>query len=317
MPLGKILGRLLGISLGSILLFVVLIALGFAWADRTNGSLVSSGEEREYLLYVPPSVDPAMPVPLVISIHGFAEWSAHQRDISRWNDLADRQGFIVVYPSGTGFPKRWRTNGGIGISDDLSIDVQFISDLIDRLQQHYHIDARRIYANGLSNGGGMSALLGCELSKRIAAVGSVSGAYRFSPKDCEFARSVPVIAFHGTADPIVPYLGGTSWMFDLPFPPVADWIASWAAQNGCIPVASELPGIGEVSGVRYHQCKEDVEVILYTIQGGGHSWPGGEPLPEWIVGSTNMQITATEMMWQFFSQYSLLRDAPSPGATGE
>lgn len=304
-PLIKILGRLFGILLGLILLLVVMIVLGFAWVDETNGSLVSSGEEREYLLYIPPSVNPTTPAPLVISIHGFAEWPAHQRDVSRWNELADRHGFIVVYPSGTGFPKRWRISGEVGISDDLPIDVQFISDLIDRLQQEYNIDARRIYANGLSNGGGMSALLGCELSERIAAVGSVSGAYLTSPKECDFTRSVPLIAFHGTADTIVPYFGGASRMSDIHFSIVPDWISAWATKNGCVLPPVALSSSGDVSGVRFTQCGRNMEVVFYSILGGGHAWPGGEPLPEWIVGQTTQQINATELMWQFFSQYKL------------
>ncbi len=90
---------------------IVIIAGIYAFENKTNGSLVSSGEKRSYLLYVPDSYNPAKPTPLVITIHGFMQWPAHQARISRWNDLADEYGFIVVYPSGTGFPKHWRTYG--------------------------------------------------------------------------------------------------------------------------------------------------------------------------------------------------------------
>ncbi|MBN2149668.1 MAG: hypothetical protein JW726_19930 [Anaerolineales bacterium] len=304
---GNIAGRVLIIVLGIGILIVALGAIIFSWVDEANGSLESSGEKREYLLYVPESYDPATPTPLVISIHGFAEWPAHQRDISHWNDLADKQGFIVVYPSGTSFPKRWRTNVGAEAGNDAAKEVQFISDLIDQLQQEYTIDPNRIYANGLSNGGGMSALLGCQLAERIAAVGSVAGAYLFAMESCNPSRPVPLIAFHGTADPIVPYTGGPSSAFELPFPVVTEWMAAWAQGNGCSLDPVALPGNGDVGGVQYTQCDEDAAVIFYTIQGGGHTWPGGEPLPRWITGETTQDIDATEVMWEFFRQYSLAR----------
>src|SRR5439155_18562429 len=167
----------LGAALALIGLPVVIVpieAFSFYSANRDNGSFVSSGEKREYLLYVPRSYDRSKPTALVISMHGAGLWGASQRDISRWNDLADREGFIVVYPSGVGGKgvRVWRAEPG----DDLTKDVRFISDLIDTLSASYNIDSTRIYANGLSNGGGMSFALSCTLSDRIAAVGMVASA---------------------------------------------------------------------------------------------------------------------------------------------
>ena len=193
---------------------------------KTNGMIVSFGQHRTYLLYVPASYDPATPMPLVISMHGFAEWPAHQMQISGWNKLADEYGFIVVYPSGSGFPRRWLASGRVGDSSDPMLDVIFISDLIDELKRQYNIEPARVYANGLSNGGGMSFLLGCKLSDRITAVGSVSGAYLFPLDGCKPSRPVPMIAFHGTADPIVPYQGGPSRRFNIPFPAIPEWMAA-------------------------------------------------------------------------------------------
>ena len=293
--------------LGLVVLLAILGVIAFAWFDKSSGRLVSSGKEREYLLYVPETYNPSNPTPLVISLHGYAEWPAHQMELSGWNRLADEGGFVVVYPSGSGFPKRWVTSKQVATPSDSMIDVQFISDLIDQLGQEYNIDPSRIYANGLSNGGGMSALLACQLSERIAAVGGVSGAYLFSPDDCHPSRPVPMIAFHGTADQIVPYQGGPSDWFDIPFPVIPAWIGAWAEQNGCSLTPAELPSTGEVTGIRYTGCEQDAEVIFYTIDGGGHSWPGGEPLPEWIVGHTTQDVDATQLMWEFFSQYSLDR----------
>ena len=305
-PIVKILGLALLALFGLTLLVVIVFALVFNWVDKSNGEIESSSERREYLLYVPDTYDASTPTPLVISIHGFADWPAHQMAMTGWNSLADEHGFIVVYPSGMGFfPKRWRAGGSWNTLEDIWIDVKFISDLIDHFSVEYNIDSKRIYANGLSNGGGMSHVLACLLSERIAAIGGVAGAYGLPDRDCNPARSVPVIAFHGTADNIVPYDGGLSGPSDSPFPAVPDWAAAWADRNGCVADTAELPASGEVSGVRYTGCDQGAEVLFYTVHGGGHTWPGGVPLPEWITGPTSMDIDATALMWEFFSRYSL------------
>ena len=276
----------------------LIAAVAYWLSDRSNGSLVSSGEKRKYLLYVPKSYDPATPTSLVISLHGYSEWPAHQMQQSGWNDLAEQYGFIVVYPSGLGLPKRWRTH-------DPQPEVAFISDLIDKLAGQYHIDPNRIYANGFSNGGGMSFVLACQLSERIAAIGSVAGAYLLPWSACQPARQVPTIVFHGTADPIVPYLGGPSRSFDMPFPSVPEWVEALARQQGCSGVPQAIPAAGKVSGVQYTGCDAGAEVVFYTIADGGHAWPGGKPLPKFIVGHTSADINATRTMWAFFQRHRL------------
>lgn len=162
--------------------FALLAALGL-WgcaasvpvsARSLDGQLRSGGLTRDYQLYVPPSYTSGQAWPLVISLHGFAEPASHLREISHWNALAEREGFLVAYPSGTGTPLSWRTyTAG---TQALSRDTQFISDLIAQLARDYRLDPRRIYVNGFSNGGGMGDLLSCELSEQVAALGSVSGA---------------------------------------------------------------------------------------------------------------------------------------------
>lgn len=295
--------RIILIIFGLPILFILGVGLTFLFVNRTNGSLVSSGEKRDFLLYVPASYDPATLTPLIISLHGFAEWPAHQMEISRWNNLADQYGFLVVYPSGTKFPLRWRANDAAGGDNELSTDVIFISELINKLIAEYEIDTARIYVNGLSNGGGMSFLLSCELSDRIAAFGSVSGAFLLPWEACKPSRAVPAIIFHGTADPIVPFEGGPSGMFDIPFPAIPEWVDTLAALNNCDGIPQTIPLTGEISGVEFTNCAADV--VFYTIKGGGHSWPGGEPMPEWIVGYTSMEIDATRLMWEFFSQHPM------------
>jgi polyhydroxybutyrate depolymerase len=297
----KILIRLFLIVLSILVLLVLVVWAVFMFSNRTNGSLTSAGEQRRYLLYEPDSYEPSTPIPLVISIHGFAEWPAHQQQVSGWNDLADEHGFLVVYPMGTSFPLRWRVSGEPGVVQD----VTFISDLIDHLESEYNLDPARIYANGLSNGGGMSFALACNLSGRIAAIGSVAGANLMPWNECNPSRPVPAIVFHGTADPIVPFEGGPSRSFDIPFPKVDDWVHTLAERNGCNLDPQTLPGTGVASGVHFTGCDQDAEVIYYTIDGGGHTWPGGDPLPEWIAGYTTYDIHATRLMWDFFQQHPL------------
>jgi polyhydroxybutyrate depolymerase len=288
--------------LSSLLITLVVV---FQFINKTNGKIRTSGKFRKYLLYVPKTYNPSLPTPLVISLHGFAEWPAHQMQISRWNDLADREGFIVVYPGGTGFPMRWRIRGDAGTPHGPDQEVTFISDLIDRLEGEYHIDPTRIFANGLSNGGGMSFLLSCRLARRIAAIGTVSGAFLLPWEECSPSRPVPLIAFHGTGDPIVPYLGGPSHSFDLTFPSIPDWIVTYARRSGCNGDPCELPATGEVSGIQYNNSEQNLEVAFYTIKGGGHSWPGGGFMPKFIVGNISQDIDATQTIWCFFQKHPL------------
>lgn len=285
-----------------LILAAVSLAL-YCRANRTNGTLLSSGEERRYLLYVPDSYNPNQATPLVISLHGFAEWPDHLRQTTRWNDLADEHGFIVVYPSGTRFPLRWRTHETTAGRDNLHYDVTYISDLIDELSATYNIDPQRIYVNGLSNGGGLSFTLSCMLSDRIAAFGSVAGAYALSWEDCQPIRQVPAIIFHGTNDQIVPFDGGVSGPSEFTLPDIQEWVETLAARNGCDPTIQRFPPMGEVTGIRYRYGTADV--ILYIVRNGGHSWPGGKPIPEFIVGHTTQDIDSTREMWKFFIQHPL------------
>jgi polyhydroxybutyrate depolymerase len=296
----------LGAALALIGLPVVMVpieAVSFYTANRDNGSFVSSGERRDYLLYVPRSYDRSKPTPLVISMHGAGLWGASQRDISRWNDLADREGFIVVYPSGVGGQgvRVWRAEPG----PELMKDVRFISELIDTLKASYNIDSTRVYANGLSNGGGMSFVLSCTLVDRIAAVGMVAAAQTIPWTWCKDARAVPMIAFHGTADPEIPYNGGASWISPRPFPSTPKWAQNWARRNGCDADPVESAVTADVTRRAYANCVGDAAVVLYTVQGGGHTWPGGTPLPKWFVGRTTQSIDATSLMWTFFREHKL------------
>lgn len=296
------------ISLPAVL--AVFNAVAFYVHNRNNGSVVSSGQKREYQLYVPRSYDRTRPAPLVISMHSAGGWPVQQMELSEWNRLAESQGFIVVYPSGIGSagPRVWHVDNGSG----LGRDVTFISELIDKLEAAYNIDPLRIYANGISNGGGMSFVLSCTLSNRIAAVGMVAAAQTLPWSWCTDQRAVPMIAFHGTGDPMVPYKGGATWI-SPEFPDVSTWAANWAQRNRCAPKPVVSAVAADVTRREYTNCADDAAVVLYTIRGGGHTWPGGQPMPEWFVGPTSRSIDATRQMWAFFLAHPLPK---KPGSAG-
>ena len=276
--------------------------------NRDNGGFVSSGEERTYRLYVPKSYDPGRPTPLVISLHGGGLWGTAQMEISQWNAVADEQGLIVVYPSGAGGggPRAWHVGAAGG--DRSARDVRFIAELIDTLKASYTIDPTRIYADGLSNGGGMAFLLSCTMSDRIAAVGLVASAQFLPWNECQDQRAVPMIAFHGTDDRFTPYHGGSSWVAgDHVFPSIPTFTASWARRNRCGANPVESAVAADVTRVEYTGCSDDAAVVLYTIRGGGHTWPGGGPMPEWFAGSTSRGVDATRQAWAFFGAHTLAR----------
>jgi polyhydroxybutyrate depolymerase len=214
-------------------LFVLVNAASSYSANKRTGTIVTSaGQTRDYILYVPRSYDRGKPSPLVISMHGAANWPSFQMAISQWNALADEQGFIVVYPAGQGGgPKTWLMQGRRASSR--MPDVVFISELIDSLHRSYNIDRARILANGLSNGGGMTYVLSCTLADRIAAFGPLASAVTMGPDWCPGAPPAPAIVFHGTGDPLTPYDGAKVWIAPDEFTNIPAWVANWARRNRC------------------------------------------------------------------------------------
>jgi polyhydroxybutyrate depolymerase len=277
-------------------------AMSFYARNAANGRLTSSGLRREYLLYVPGSYDSSRPTPLVISMHGGALWPAAQREMSGWNRVADRHGIVVVYPSGVkdGGPRHWDMD-----RDGLSRNVRFISELIDTLRSRYNIDTTRVYADGLSNGGGMAFALSCTIPDRLAAVGMVASAQLLPWSWCADTSAVPMIAFHGTADQAVPYAGGRSWVAPRAFPSIPRWAALWARRNRCASGPLDSAVAGDVTRRTYTNCAAGADVVLYTVHGGGHSWPGAKPVAEWFIGPTTRSIDASQVSWEFFRRHSL------------
>ena len=278
------------------------------WSAR---SLVSGGRERCYRLYVPADTDPSWPMPVVVSLHGFLTNPNSHAALSGWQELAEREGFLVVYLQGTSFPQRWNAYGAwsAGAVDD----VQFLRDTVEHLSTVAAVDRSRVYVNGFSNGGGMSVRIGCEAADAVAAIGSVAGAV-VDLDGCTPSRALPLMALHGTADPLVPYEGGRmrGWVGRLgaqltgapsSFLGVEEWVATWAERQGCDPAPEPIPTQADVQGRRYTACDEGVDMVLVTIDRGGHTWPGGLPIPG--LGKTSRDLDATEAMWRFFQAYRL------------
>lgn len=293
--------RVLLLLIGILLLSLLVVIAGYLYlSTRTNGEVTSLGEERKYLLYVPETYNSDSPVPLVISLHGAFLYPGFQMRLSQWNDLADKEGFIVVYPKAAGLPSLWRMTPG----DDLAMETQFLSDLIDKLSVDYNIDSKRVYANGFSNGAAMTVMLSCSLSNRIAAFGMV--ATPVVPWDwCGNPAPAPVIAIHGTDDPFALYNGGENFLTTEPLPTIQEWTSMWAERNMCdaAPIVDEIAT--QVAVTRYENCVKGATVALYSVREAGHVWPGGMKFPGNSAGPNSDSINATQQMWQFFKNHPL------------
>jgi len=284
---------------------LVLVSAASSYSEnRTTGTIrTSAGETREFILHVPASYDAGKPTPLVISIHGAINWPSFQMALSQWNRVADEHGFIVVYPAGDGGgPKVWHLRG-LETKRRQAPDIVFISELIDTLAARYNIDRARVYANGLSNGGGMTFALSCTLADKIAAFGPLASAVTEEIDWCE--SRAPVIAFHGTADPLAPYEGGKVFIAPMAFPSIPKWIAGWARRNGCAPGPVDSAVNADVTKREYVGCANGADTLLYTVKGAGHQWFGGMQGPEWLLGPFSRSVDASRVMWEFFRQHRL------------
>lgn len=279
--------------------------------------------KRTFRVYIPPDTGTASPLPLVMLLHGRGGNAESMMILTRRgvNSLADKERFLVVYPDAV--EMNWNDGRTADESPDRAHrenidDVGFISALADLMVKEYSADLHRIYIAGISNGAIMSYRIGCELSHKIAAIAPVDGNMPGKlSQGCFPAHPVPVLAINNTDDPLVPYQGG---IIHAGFPrtklgmvlSVADSIAFWVRRNGCseIPVISEIDKNPDdeirVTVQLFESPENEAEVILYTIHGGGHTWPGGlQYLPEKIIGKTCHDFKANEVIWDFFKKHSL------------
>jgi polyhydroxybutyrate depolymerase len=247
---------------------------------------------RHYLLHVPDSYQAGSAVALILNFHGYTSNSQQEESLSDMSAKADREGFIVVYPDS--LKNLWYDGTGA----EGKADQQFIRDLIAALEGQYSIDPKRIYATGISNGGGMANRLGCDMADVIAAIAPVAGAYNVW-QNCHPSRPVPVVAFHGLDDNIVPYEGGTQKAME---PPIEEWAAGWADRNGCSSTPTSTTPTSTVTLHTWSNCKENAEVSLFSFANHGHSWPGSPVMPESI---TSQALHATDVMWDFFQSHPM------------
>jgi polyhydroxybutyrate depolymerase len=254
-------------------------------------------DARTAAVHVPDQ--PQDPSAVVVVLHGYGDTSAVVDDMTGFSGKGETEGFVTVFPQGAGNPPAWDVAG--------DGDIGFLGQLLAMLVADPCVDAARIYVAGISMGGAMANVVGCRLADEVAAIASVSGLY--GPNwggQCTPARPVPVIAFHGVEDPIVPYDGGAIVDPEVgqrpEFPPVIGaeaWAAGWAQRNGCDGDPVEQPAIGKVVPIFWDSCHAPVR--LYRITDGGHTWPGSH----WDEPLTNRDISATKLIWDFFSQFSL------------
>ena len=283
-----------------ILFAVILSTLSALKAQQTiNGTLLHDGLDREYILYIPDSYDPATPAPLVLSFHGFTSNAQLNFSFTRFSAIADAEGFILIHPQGELFNgiTHWNV-GGFTIGSTVD-DVGFVAALLDDVSNSYSIDQERIYSTGMSNGGYMSFLLACQLSDKIAAIASVTGS--MTPQtfnNCDPQHPTPVLQIHGTADDVVPYNGDPVWTL-----PIDEVLEYWVNYNNSTsaPTISNVADTNTSDGstveyILYGEGENCVTTEHFKIFNGGHDWPGA-----W----GNMDINASEEVWKFFSQYTI------------
>lgn len=288
-------------------------AAGVAPGEQTLDFSIA-GLDGTYIRQVPPAYDGSTPLPVVVALHGWSQAAALLVQQSGLPSFGNDHRFVTVVPDITRPVPLWDTavDGG---------DVKWMSGLLDELESTLCIDTSRVYVTGMSNGAMMTSTLSCALADRIAAAAPVAGIR--IPDGCDPSKPVPVIAFHGDSDQFLAYGGGFgAEVSSLPTPdgtgtlgdvlasgpdsvPVPDRIAAWAANNGCDgePVSSAVAD--DVDLLAWADC--DVSTELYTVKGGGHTWPGSAfdlALAD-ILGGTTESISATTVMWRFFLGHTL------------
>ena len=265
---------------------------------------------RTYLIHVPPNIS-SRSIPLVLVFHGGGSTPEGMSRYTRFDDLADKNGFIVVYPEGT--KRQW--NDGRLAAPKVD-DVAFVRAILDEIEKNYTVDTHRIYATGISNGAIFSQRLACEMSGTLAAIAPVAGTMPtvYSPS-CKPAAPISVLMVHGTDDPLVPYNGGMIRVGSLGIGgnvwSAADTINYWKEHDHCSsqPKRNSAPDADPTDGTtisedEYAGCRDGTSVLLYTVNGGGHTWPGGfQYLPESFIGKTSKDMDATEVIWRFFASH--------------
>ena len=288
-------------------------------------TLRHGGRERSYRVHVPPQARDGRPLPAVVNFP--RRWGRRplpRIPFTHLDETADREGFLAVYPNGTGKQQNrlltFNAGSCCGYALDHHVDdVGFTLALLDDLARRTPLDRRRVYATGLSNGSMMAYRLAAEASDRIAAIAPIAGGMvldSFAP-----AHAMPIIHFHSLDDPRALYHGGLGPPFPLTKrrvmqPDMDRVLARWRARDGCPEQPVTAATIAGSPGTRdsgqtatkyvWGPCTTGAEIVLWNFTGVGHVWPGGEQgkLEGRFVGRGTHLVNANDEMWQFFKRFS-------------
>ncbi len=283
-------------------------------AGSQVASISFGGRDRSFVLHVPPSAPAPGTRRLILSLHGRGGTGAQQEDLTGLSTLAERDGFIAIYPDG--IDRSWADGRGTSSAEEQGIDdVGFLGALIDWAVQNHGADPRQVHVSGHSNGGMMTHRLGCDLSAKVASMSPVAAELpALVSKACSPAHPMSVMTFHGTGDGFVPYAGGTVEKgAGGEILGAKETRAFWAEKAGCAPdpTITAEPDRDPDDGTTVLReesagCTSGAEVLLFTIQGGGHTWPGSTAdLGEALVGKVSKDINASELQLAFFARHPL------------
>lgn len=268
---------------------------------------------RSYEIYIPSELKKIEKLPLLIVLHGGDSSGRNMIEYTNYIPIAEKENFIVVFPDS--LHGHWN-DGRKGLEFEGIKDINFISNLIDDLIIKYNIDKNRVFVTGASNGGMMSLRLGCELSEKITAIASVTGSLPVDMSACNPIKKIPLLLINGTRDPLVHWEGGYLTMGLIKrgkLFSIQETFEFWAKNNQCAELSEwkKLPDKARNDGTRvykreYTKCKNNSNVLLYKIENGGHTWSGSSQIPfqDWVVGKTSYDINASQVIWDFFNNYT-------------
>jgi polyhydroxybutyrate depolymerase len=257
------------------------------------------GYDREYLVYAPSACNEAKACPLIVALHPGASTASNMEKITRFDQLADANGFIVAYPNGIG--RGWNAGTCCGEPMKKNVDdIAFIRAVVGEIQSRYKIDASRMYVTGFSNGGFMTHYIACKAPDLFAAYASVEGTLMTDPGACRGTKPTPFLVIHGRSDPRVFYNGGT---FDGTFRmSVADQVAMLAGRNHCSNEETVTRSNSPVVCKTRSGCGDN-EVSYCALEGVGHQWAGGPTYLTFMLGKNTDRFRASDEIWSFFHRH--------------
>lgn len=270
-------------------------------------SLQHQNLTRHYMVHVPKRYQASQPTPMVVSMHGGGGNMRYQATDAYYGLISKSEsaGFIAVFPNGysrfNGKLATWNAGICCGKARDQQVDdIGFIRAMVAEMQTRANIDPKRIYANGMSNGGMMAYRLACELPDTFSAIAAVAGTD--GTHVCTPSRAVSVLHIHALNDERVLFNGGSGSESNThaDFVSVPNTVSKWVKLNGCNATPTRvLQNNGAYCDV-FSACQQNTQVKLCVTETGGHSWPGGKKVRDHQSGST--AINATDMIWEFYSR---------------